>query len=188
MRAIVERAQHGSFHPAGSAPARPETEDYVPAAIIGQGDCPAVQRRQRKFRCGFAGEGRARIVSVQPELQCLSLPRDPDRENRQSRDGQGRGRRRTRTHAISSHTRGTDHRLLWSVKPHGVRLLTDDLRAIVCPTYPAHFSTVSAFSAPSGLSSCLNIKYRSRPVASTSFDRAAIASTSSGVYSGLRRR
>ena len=52
----------------------------------------------------------------------------------------------------------------------------------------AFFNSISAFSAPAGVSSCLNIKYKSRPVASNSLARAANASTSSSVYSGLRRR
>src|ERR1039457_4470784 len=54
--------------------------------------------------------------------------------------------------------------------------------------YPAFFSTVSACSAPSGLSSCLNIRYKSRPVASISCDRVTSPATSSAVYWGLRRR
>src|ERR1035441_3354374 len=51
--------------------------------------------------------------------------------------------------------------------------------------YPTFVSTVSACSAPSGLSSCLNIRYRSRPVASNSFDRVTSPATSFAVYWGL---
>src|ERR1035441_789637 len=46
-------------------------------------------------------------------------------------------------------------------------------------------SAIAAYSAPSGLSSCLNIRYRSRSVASNSFDRVTSPATSFAVYWGL---
>ncbi len=49
-------------------------------------------------------------------------------------------------------------------------------------------SSPSAYSAPSGVSSCLKNKYRSFPCASSSLARLAISARSSGEYSGFRSR
>ena len=65
----------------------------------------------------------------------------------------------------------------------------DRIAAVYPGAGPAtRWSRSSAFCAPAGVSSCLNIRYRSRPAPSSSRERAAMASTSASVYSGLRRR
>src|SRR5262249_39274940 len=83
--ALVESAQDGHFHAAGSAPACPESDDDVAASIVDEGDRMAVESGKAEARCGFVERKLVRGMGVRgSDLEGLGAPGDPHRKEREN--------------------------------------------------------------------------------------------------------
>lgn|SRR5215471_4803883 len=90
--AHIERAQNRQFHAARSAPACPECDDDVAAAIVGEGDGMAVERGKGKGGGGLVKRKVAGVGARSLHFNCLRAPGEPNREQ-----GDG-GNRESRSH------------------------------------------------------------------------------------------
>src|SRR5579871_3442645 len=112
-----------------------------------------------------------------------------EKSRHECRDGRQECLRHTAQHSTTQHSTAQHNTEQHSTAQHSTEqhntTQNSTTQHSTAEHYTAHQLNLerrdSAWIAPSGLSSCLNIRYRSRPVASISLERAAMDSTSSAV-------